>query len=451
MQINKVLLFILIVFFSACSTADEAQNTTTDKEEEAKEEITENPSTGSRNDHPNILLIIADDLGLDATPNFSIGDIKPAMPNLDNLMNEGLTFSNVWSNPTCTPTRAAIITGKFGFRTHMTQVGDELSTAETSLQTFLDQNSDGNYTNAVIGKWHLGNSMQHPIEMGVEYFAGFLGGSVKSYSDWDFVENGRTTSTTEYTTTKFTNLAIDWIADQSQPWFLWLSYNAPHTPFHLPPNNLHNQGALASDKTSIAANPVPYYMASLEAMDAEMGRILDTMTTEERENTIIIFIGDNGTPNQVAQAYGNRRNKDTVYQGGVNVPMVICGKEVTRKGEVEDALINVTDIFATVVDIAGSGINELNDSKSFKELLNGSGDSKREYAFTEIGRDGNSADVAIRNKSHKYLIFADGTEALYNLISDPLESQNLFDANQLSDTDAEELDKLIRELAQIRQ
>lgn len=451
MQMNKVVVFILIVFFFACSTADEALNTTADKEEVTEEEPTEEPTEDSINDSPNILLIIADDMGLDATPNFGIGDIKPVMPNLGRLMYEGLTFNNVWSNPTCTPTRAAMITGKFGFRTNMTTVGNELSTTETSLQTFIDQNSDANYTNAVIGKWHLANDIQHPMEMGVDYFAGFLGGSVKAYSDWDFVENGTTMSSVDYTTTKFTNLAIDWIADQNQPWLLWLSYNAPHTPFHLPPDNLHNQGALPADKASIAANPIPYYMASLEALDTEMGRLIDAMTTEERENTIIIFIGDNGTPNQVAQAYGNRRNKDTVYQGGVNVPMVICGKGVTRSSETEDALINVTDIFATVADIAGSGINEINDSKSFKKLLDGSSDSTREFAFTEIGRDGNSTDIAIRNTSHKYLIFADGTEALYDLLSDPLESQNLLDTSPLSDTDANELDNLTTELARIRQ
>ncbi|WP_424003594.1 sulfatase-like hydrolase/transferase [Maribacter sp. IgM3_T14_3] len=444
MQINKILILVLTLFFITCNPADD---TTSGKDDETKEE----PTEGSTYNSPNILLIIADDMGLDATPNFNIGDIKPLMPNLNKLMIEGLTFSNVWSNPTCTPTRAAMITGKFGFRTNMTQVGDELSTAETSLQTYIGQNSDGNYTNAVIGKWHLSNNIEHPKNMGVEYFAGFIGGSVPSYTNWDFVENETTTSSTDYTTTKFTDVAIDWIADQSQPWFLWLSYNAPHTPFHLPPDNLHSQGLLSIDEASIAANPIPYYMASLEAMDTEMGRLLDAMTKEEKENTIIIFIGDNGTPNQVAQGYGDRRNKDTIYQGGVNVPMVVSGKDVSRSNEIENALINVTDIFATIADIAGSGVNEINDSKSFKELLNGSNDSSREFAFTEIGRDGNSADVAIRNESHKYLMFSDATEALYNLLLDPLESQNLLGTTTQGDTDTSELNKLKAELIRIHQ
>ncbi|RTE53755.1 hypothetical protein EHW67_07405 [Arenibacter aquaticus] len=87
MQLNKVLLFLLIVFFFACNATDEAQIIIADKEEETIEELPENPTTVSTNDSPNILLIIADDMGLDATPNFSIGGIKPTMPNLYKLMN----------------------------------------------------------------------------------------------------------------------------------------------------------------------------------------------------------------------------------------------------------------------------------------------------------------------------------------------------------------------------
>ena len=159
--------------------------------------------------------------------------------------------------------------------------------------------------------------------MGVDYFAGLLGGGVQSYTNWDLNENGVTTTSTAYTTTKFTDLAIDWVSAQSQPWFLWLAYNAPHTPFHLPPTNLHNQGDLPADDASIEANPLPYYQAMIEAMDSEMGRLLSTMTQEDRDNTLIIFVGDNGTPSEVVQEYNSNRAKGSIYQGGVNVPMVI--------------------------------------------------------------------------------------------------------------------------------
>ena len=77
--------------------------------------------------------------------------------------------------------------------------------------------------------------------MGIDHYAGFLSGGVQDYSDWTLVQDGATTSSNEYTTTKFTDLAIDWIGEQTNPWFLWVAYNAPHTPFHLPPSDLHSQ------------------------------------------------------------------------------------------------------------------------------------------------------------------------------------------------------------------
>lgn len=435
---------MLPFFLLSCSSNSnlDSENSDDTTDDEVVEENT--------NSKPNILLIIADDMGIDVTPGYALGEVKPAMPNLSDLISTGITFNNVWSNPVCTPTRAAMITGKFGFRTDMLEPGDELAVSETSIQRFLtDENT--NYANAVIGKWHIGNDLNHPASIGVDHFAGFLsGGAVPSYTDWDYVENGATTSTTDYTTTKFTDVAIDWIDEQTDPWFLWLSYNAPHVPFHLPPNELHSQGDLPTDEASISANPEPYFMAMLEAMDTEMGRLFAAMSDEEKENTIIIFIGDNGTPNQVAKVYGNRRNKGTVFQGGVNVPMVVSGATVNRMNQTEDALINVTDIFATIADIAETGTTEINDSKSFKQTFADSNAGSREFAYTEVGVDENTIDFAIRNLTHKYIRFADNTEALYKLTTDALESQNLMD-NNLSAEDAAELEKLKAEQIRITQ
>ena len=237
------------------------------------------------NSLPNILLVIADDMGLDACPGYSLGTIKPNMPNLQNLINTGIRFNNVWSNPTCSPTRAGILTGKFGFRTGVTKVDDELSTSETSIQKFLDLNTNAGYSHALIGKWHLSKDANHPNNMGIDYYAGILNGTVQSYTNWNLNINGTTTISTEYTTTKLTDLAIDWVDSQTKPWFLWVAYNAPHTPFHVPPNNLHSQENLATDQGSIDANPLPYYMAALEALDTEMGRLINSMSQEEKDNT----------------------------------------------------------------------------------------------------------------------------------------------------------------------
>lgn len=409
------------------------------------------PSPTPQTEKPNILLIIADDMGLDATPNYNVGTVKPNMPNLEAMMSTGIRFNNFWSNPTCTPTRGSIITGKYGFRTGVTEVGDVLPLSELSLQSHLDNTSSG-YSHAVVGKWHLtNNDASHPTNMGVDYYIGLLSGAVQSYTSWNFTGNGQTTNSTEYTTTKFTDLAIDWVEQQTQPWFLWLAYNAPHTPFHLPPNNLHNQGNLPTDQASIDANPLPYYMAMLEAMDTEIGRLLNSMSDTERENTVIIFIGDNGTPGQTAQEYLNSRVKGSIFNGGINVPMVISGKNVLRVNAVEEALINSTDLFATISELAGNSTSEINDSKSFKDLLTATNTDTRDYIYAERGPVG-AQDYTIRNATHKYMSFDNGNERFYNLAIDPLENTNLLIANQLplSQNDSDTLNELINRVNEIR-
>ncbi len=387
---------------------------------------------------PNILLIIADDMGLDATPGYSVGSVKPNTPTLQSLVNGGLRFNNVWSNPTCTPTRASILTGTYGVRTGVTKVGDELATSETSLQQYLRNNNTG-YSTAVIGKWHLSNNVNHPNAMGVGYYAGLLNGAAPAYDNWSLTQNGFTTTSSTYITSKFSDLAIDWLNEQTDPWFLWLAYTAPHTPFHLPPSELHSQGNLPTDQASIDANPQPYYMAMIEAMDTEIGRVLGSLSPSAFENTIIIFIGDNGTPSQVVQEYPAQRAKGTLYQGGINVPMIIAGKGVSRTNQVENALINTSDLFATIASIAGIAIDSRNDSMNFKPLLtNGSISTIRDYVYAELGTPSGGADYTIRNQTHKYIKFDDGSEALFDLSANPFESPNLLHPSQLPLNTADE-------------
>ena len=166
---------------------------------------------------------------------------------------------------------------------------------------------------------------------------------------------------------------------------------------------------------------------------------------------MFIFIGDNGTPNQVAQDYNSNRVKGTVYQGGVNVPMIVSGKDVTRINAIENALINTTDLFATILELAGGTTSQINDSRSFKDLLSSTNVETRDYIYTEIGSQG-SSNYTIRNTTHKYINFANGNEALYNLSIDPLEGTNLLNTNQLplSITDSVIMDDLISELNTIR-
>lgn len=374
---------------------------------------------------PNILLIIADDMGLDATPNYPEGSIKPNMPILQGLMNAGITFENFWSYPVCSPTRASILTGKYGSKTGVLKVGDVISTSETSLQKYMNNGTSNAYATAIIGKWHLSNSATDPITMGIDYYAGLLTGGVQSYTNWNLTENGVTANSTDYTTTKFTDLAINWVDKQTKPWFLWLAYNAPHTPFHLAPTNLHSQGNLPTDSGSIDANPTPYFMSAIEAMDSEIGRLINSMTTEEKANTIIVFIGDNGSPGQVAQSpYTRTKAKNTIYQGGVNVPMVVSGFGVNRVGVRESALISTTDLFSTIATMSGVSTTSIENSTSFYSLLTDENASSREYVYTEISNNGTA--YAIRNSTYKLIKFNNGSEEFYNLSLDAYENNNLI-------------------------
>jgi arylsulfatase A-like enzyme len=252
-----------------------------------------------------------------------------------------------------------------------------------------------------------------------------------------------------YATTKLTNEAIDWINNQDSEWFMWLAYNAPHTPFHLPPNDLHSQGQLLTDQASIDSNPLPYYLAMIEAVDSEMGRLFNSISEEELANTTIIFIGDNGTTSQVVQQYNSNRAKGSLYNGGINVPMIISGNQVNRFNQDEDALINTTDLFTTITELCGVNNQNIHDSKSFISLLTSSFNSNsREYIYSEIGNE----SYTIRNSTHKYIHFEDGSEALYNLNNNQFEFPNLLNENQLPLSEINNSNKveLINKLGEIR-
>ena len=413
MTLKQTLGFLLLsLFILACNSSPNEDDTII---------VDPNPVSSK----PNVLLVIADDLGKDATPNYPEGSIKPFMPNLQSLISSGITFDNLWSYPVCTPTRASILTGKYGFKTNVLEVGDVISTGETSLQKYIDDQTGDDYATAIIGKWHLSNTISDPTTMGVDYYAGILNGGVQSYTNWNLVQNGQSSVSTEYTTSKFADLAIDWVNNQDKPWFLWLAFNAPHTPFHLAPTNLHSQGNLATDQASIDANPTPYFLSAVEAMDSELGRFLNSLSAEERSNTIIIFIGDNGTPNQVTQSpYAAMRAKGSIYEGGVNVPMVVSGVGVNRFGIREDALIHTTDLFATIASVAGVSVNQIENSTSFYDLLSDDTATEREFVYTE--RSNNGVSYAIRNSDYKLIVHENGNEEFYNLTIDPYETNDLI-------------------------
>ncbi|MEZ4806562.1 MAG: sulfatase-like hydrolase/transferase [Flavobacteriales bacterium] len=386
-------------------------------------------SFGALAQQPNILLIIADDLGLDPVPNYLPGPLKAAMPNLEGLMANGLTFENVWADPLCSPTRATIITGRYGFRTGVLNANAQslIPPSEVILHCYLN-NIGSSYATSLIGKWHLGGQManpNYPTVMGVPHYAGLLAGAVSDYYAWNLTVNGVQTPRTDYITTAITDLGIEWIGQQTDPWFCWLAYTAPHTPFHLPPLNMHTQGALPTDQASITANPLPYYLAMVESLDFEIGRLFASIPASELANTVIIFIGDNGTDRNVIQApHAMNHGKGTLYEGGVNVPMVISGPGVTRIGEREAALVNSTDLFTTIIELTGEALPVYEDSRSLVPMLSQSGQTVRDCMYAEV--DDLTTGHANRNARYKLISFANGTEAFFDLQTDPWEPNELL-------------------------
>lgn len=418
---NKITTLVLITFVCLLTRCTNNEQTVTPDTGSTNTQTTVSASGSS----PNILLIIADDLGVDAAPGYNVGTTKPHMPNLQALAASGITFENVWAYPTCSPTRASILTGRYGYRTGILSPRDaNISTSEKSIQKYLDENTAQAYSHAVIGKWHLSGNPGNPQQMGVGHYAGFLEGQLATYDEWTLTENGQQSNYEGYCTTKFTDMAIDWINQQDKSWFCWLAYTAPHTPFHLPADSLHSQGSLPTDQASIDANPTPYFMAMTESIDSEIGRLLKNIPTDELENTIIIFVGDNGTASQVIQApYLGTQAKGTLYQGGVHVPMIVSGKGVTRINERDDNLISTTDFFATIAEIAGVSLPAYEDSYSFNSLFTTNTTGSRTYNYSEGST--NDAGYTIRNQQYKLIQFDSGARKFYDLVADPYEQAEL--------------------------
>ena len=393
--------------------------------------------------HRNVILIIADDLGADYCGFYENHLDTVNMPNIRRLLHRGVVFSNAWSNPICSPTRAGILTGRYSFRTG---VGDAvgpgsavLDTAEITIPRLLNIYAPGSISKANIGKWHLHNQMPatnllFPNLMGYDHYTGNFNGQLPDYYNWTKVTNSMSAPVTNYATTETANDAISWIKGQgNKPFFVWLAFNAPHTPLHLPPAGLHSFTTLSGTPDDIAANPKLYFKASVEALDHEIGRLFDSLTVYNLwDSTDIIFIGDNGDDPAVAQT---NKAKGSIYQGGVTVPFIIAGPSVVNPGRTSDALVNTQDLFATILEMYGDKdwtahipANKPVDAKSILPILKNEATQIRPWTFTEVFKDPTVAGdgKAIRNMAFKLLNFDNGNVLFYNLANDPNETTNLL-------------------------
>lgn len=410
---------------------------------------------GTGPDHPNVLLIIADDLGAEATslyPELKGNSGQVPIPNIEALAHDGLVFDNAWASPVCSPTRGTIVSGQYGFRTGVTTVGNVLPTDTVTLFDRITAESP-DYAQAFFGKYHLGGGsidprpggsfpeapqiLQHARDIGVTNYRGILGGGLTDYFNWTvFDTNGPAVATTTYATTALTDFAIDYIQRQKQtrpgkPWFLYQAFNAPHAanggnnPFQVPPAELHSVdlSSVGNPKPGTYATNVPVYQANIQALDTELGRLLKQV---DLSNTVVILIGDNGVPPPVKDAGTFLRNsKGSAYEGGVRIPLIVAGAGVSRRGR-EDELFVTADLYATILSLTGLPVSHVNNSYSIAPLFHDdAASSGRTHSFTETSTGTAQRHYALKDRRYK-LVSELGTRELYDLGADPQEKTNLY-------------------------
>ncbi len=386
--------------------------------------------TGPRH-RPNVLLVIADDLGVDKLrAEFPELTDLPPQPTLDRLSAEGVRFRHAWVTPLCSPTRAALLTGR---HPHQLGVGEALPEREPLQMplgelTLAEALRDAGYATGAFGKWHLStfsavNGVDHPNLQGFQRYAGGLGNfNGSAYDAFLKVEDGAVSTRTVYATTDEVDDALAWLADAPEPWFAMVAFHAPHTPLHHPPD------ALLSAPLPPDAGEYAMWSAMVEAMDSELGRLLDGIPADAAERTTVFFIGDNGTVDDaITPPFRPERAKGSVYEGGVRVPWIVVGPPVGSPGSTSDALVHAVDLFPTVLDLAGVPEPDAGGLRVGHSLVPHLADpdlpSPRTYLHTERFGDFNGPPFrnhrwAVRNDTHK-LVGYDGdtgrTTLLYDL------------------------------------
>ncbi len=273
--------------------------------------------------YPNIVFIIADDLGW-GDVGYHGGEI--ATPNIDEMASDGVRLNRNYVYPVCSPTRAALLTGRsaveFGVDGPMAD-DSGLSLSVTLLPQYL---RDLGYQTFIVGKWHLGigNARFFPQSRGFDYFYGFLGGWVDSYThvyngglDWQ--RNGESVRESGMVTDLLTADAIRLLErrDASRPFFLYLSYSSPHTPLQLPPTPSGLNSHIDREDRYV-------YAEMVTRMDAGIGMVLNALEgTNALDNTIVVFLSDNGGEIPFASNGSFRGSKGSVYEGGIRVPGLI--------------------------------------------------------------------------------------------------------------------------------
>ena len=396
-------------------------------------------------ERPNLILILADDLGYGDVGYQGAPDIKT--PHLDRLANEGITFTNMRANCTvCSPTRAAIMTGRYADRVGVPGVirtRDENSWGYLAqgVPTIADRLSDVGYHTAIIGKWHLGlQSPNTPNERGFDFFHGFLGDMMDDYythrrGGINFMRHNLSEiDPTGHATELFTQWAIDYLSQQSrspdQPFFLYLPYNAPHFPIQPPSEWLDKTKARFPELDEKRLKNIAF----VEHLDHNLGRLLDQIdATGLRDNTVVAFSSDNGG----SLPHGQRNlpwrdGKQSHYDGGLRVPFVIRPTDNTLAGENCDYAGLTFDLTATFLELAGAKRDTDSDAVSLMPVLRGQSMPAAQRELYFVRREGGNRYVGaayhalIRGNWKLMQNDSFSPLELYDLESDPGEEHDLI-------------------------
>lgn len=332
---------------------------------------------------PNILLIMVDDLGYGDLSSYGAGDLQT--PNVDGLVAAGIKWNYFYANcPVCSPTRASLMTGRYPelvgvpgvIRTHAENSWGDLRQDVVTLPQAL---SSAGYDTAMVGKWHLGLTPEHhPNQRGFEWFKGFLGDMMDDYFNHRrhgqhyMQEQQKDIFPEGHATDLFSDWACDYLRTRPEaenPFFLYLAYNAPHTPIQPPSDWL----AKVEQRDPGISEKRAKLVALIEHMDHGIGQVLDCLKeTGLDDNTLVVFTSDNGGQVDVGGYNGGLRDgKQSMYEGGLRVACCAVWPGVVEPGTETDSLGITMDLYPTLCEIAGVEEMPKVDGISLRQTLAG--------------------------------------------------------------------------------
>lgn len=405
-------------------------------------------------ERPNVIIILTDDQGWGDIE--SHGNPEIDTPVLDGLAESGARFDRFFVSPVCAPTRASLLTGRDHLRTGTQWVTYGLENMRAEEQTFGEVFKQAGYETGLFGKWHNGSHYpMDPTGQGFDTFFGFKLGHWNNYFDTELQSGREIVKTEGYITDVLTDSALAFIErNRAEPFLAFIPYNAPHSPFQVPDEyfNKYKEAGLSDKNASV------YGM--VENIDDNVGRILqklDELGLEE--NTIVVFLTDNG-PNGGDRYNGNMKGwKAKVDEGGVRVPLFIRWPGEIEPGTVVEELTAHIDFLPSIADLAGiefKAVNEL-DGRNFAPLIfEENPEWPDRYLYTHQSR-WDSLEMypaSVRNNRYRAVRYGEGWE-LYDMIGDPGQREDIASENpevvdEMSRAYKQWFDEVTRELPQSR-